>query len=590
MLEREFVTSQMPRNRSRHRRNSAVPNAAAARLRSDSGRDFWSRLGPLGRHWLINIALGIAIEALLFAGHTQHWGPVVAADDWAIDVVTRLRHVVCSGATDAEAGLVERALVCRPDGGAQPPVLVAVDNETWRSAAWGGGEPERAPRAQLASLIERLFELGARQVVLDVVVQDRRPGRAEMAVADQEDQAFADRLRALLKQPFFSGDRLLILVRTERRPLTDDAAAFLPELRSSRMVDPVVDASGGRIVVAAPYFVIAEDRVMRAWDLFRVVCERPRDGVTTRPANVAGRPFSDGEPGKEGPIGSVRIVESVQLAAEVHRRKTAGAPTLSPASGALLDVQTPESCEPFPPDRAAELPPATAHARACKLRHAVGAALHPGHEAADCPEGRAQDVEVTSQSARFWKSLPGAWPELPKHGAVGNRVIFGLASEDIDTISAGALLDGDAAPAQTYGGIVKGRTAVIGQVNDETADFYYTPLGRMPGAAVLVNAIDSMSRHGLLVELPGLAEWFQVMIIIVGVGYLFARFDSIVGTLLSTAVLLPVLGLASLVYFAHGGWLDFILPVLGIQLHRLIAVVIEWRNYRRLAALHGAHH
>ena len=123
-------------------------------------RDRWQRLRPVTRHWLTNVAIGVLIELLLhWAGHTLHWQPLVYAQNYALDAVMR-----ANAAVDPTPSFPNHRVPLSL-------ALIDIDDAAWRSAQWGGGEPYRAPRQQLLALVDKAFEAGARQVVLDVVVE-----------------------------------------------------------------------------------------------------------------------------------------------------------------------------------------------------------------------------------------------------------------------------------------------------------------------------------------------------------------------------------------------------------------------------------
>lgn len=591
----------------------------------DRARQRWKALTAFKRHWLTNIALGILIEIFVHVGgHTFHWGPIVNFQNWGLDVVTRLNATACTWlATDAQ--IVDQGnpvLRCpQVEKASIVPILVDVDAQTWRDPEWGGGEPYRAPRDKLLALIERSFKLGAKQVVLDVVIEDAAPADPEQPKregfgkwAAQEDQMFADGLRTLLQKGLgaasnesnLSADRKLILVRTVRNPLPfqSDTDAFLGELRGSAAVDAVVAQSGGRIVVAAPYFQESADRITRDWDLFKVVCER-LPGATDR--------------------GVLRAVPSVQLASLVHRADVAARPN-APS----------QLCVPYPQFNPSTLPDGDSYAQAClhnvavegsvesirgemckKAKQVCGAAKStPDYDNfkvcpvlldrldaidADAPRGlralwefgfgqKKQDGFVS----QYWSGIQtfklddGKLGDLPQQGGLGNRIVFRHTTDQVkvaaSTISAKRLLSDPGAHS------FAGRTVVIGQTYQETGDFFRTPLGSMPGAVVLINAIDSMSRHQLMQPPSSLQTLTLALILIVVVGFVFARWDSAVGATIAVIGVVLTAGVASFFYFAHGVWFDFAAPIFGIHLHRRIAAMEERIELKRLKLLQGEHH
>ncbi len=131
----------------------------------------------------------------------------------------------------------------------------------------------------------------------------------------------------------------------------------------------------------------------------------------------------------------------------------------------------------------------------------------------------------------------------------------------------------------------EGRTIVIGQTYHETGDFFNTPVGRMPGAVLLMNAIDSMAKHQLMKPPSGFLTFSVAFVLIVFVGFLFARWDSSIGAVFAVVVVVLTAGVASFFFFAHGVWFDFAAPIIGIQLHRQFAAWEERSALKKLKQL-----
>jgi CHASE2 domain-containing sensor protein len=494
----------------------------------------WQGLGVRTRHWLINIAIGLGIVCVLnWAGHGLRLSFIVSAQNSAFDRMIRASAVA---APQAHEGLPA------------PPklVLIDVDDHTWRDPRWGGGEPARAPRELLATLIEGAFQRGARQVVLDIAIEGRSGREWDLA----EDRLFATRLALLLSAPWFGPDRQLVLVRTLRQPLplsrkmlanlphdqTPFAEGYFDELRESPAIDQVVARSQGRIVLAAPLFSISPDRVLRDWQLLQVVCQ------------------STGSASQ----GELRVVPSVQLAvAARHFGLPAGAEPWS-------TVRRTEPCWPLPtePNPAAATPPATPSTLLAQADAAIAAAWH------------GTQVAFAAQGVRMAR-------QVPQVDHLGNRVVFRWLHPP-SVIPALDMLFGQVRHE------LKDRVVLIGQTFAETVDHHHTPLGDMPGAVVLLNAIDSMTRHRIVGQ-P--SAWITVplaLAMVVVVGYAFARWRSLLGTVIATCALLAVLPWLSFSLFKHGVWLDFALPLLGIQVHKMITTLEEAMARRQAAQLQAA--
>ncbi len=481
----------------------------------------WSGLNPRTKHWLINIGIGVAIILLLnWASSGLQLSLVINAQNAAFDRMLRASAAV---APEGHEGLPA------------PPklVLVDIDDRTWRHPLWGGGEPSRAPRDLLASLIEGAFQRGASQVVLDVAVEGTSGREQDLA----EDRRFAARLEALLAAPWFAADRQLVLVRTLRQPLPEQSRllahagteatpffeGYFDELRAAPEIDRVIAASGGRIVVAAPFFSVSPDRILRDWHLLQVVCER---------GAVAGE-------------GKVRIVPSVQL--------TVAARHFGLPVGAMpWELAEPrEACAPFPnrPDATPSNPPHAASALDKQAEALIGASWRNTHAA------------FAKLGIHMSQQAPGA-------DDLGNRVVFRWARPP-NVLPALELLQGQARHE------LKGRVVLIGQTFPETVDSHFTPLGEMPGAVLLLNAIDSMTRHRVVAPPSMWVTAPLALAMIVVIGYAFSRWRSLLGTVIATCALLAVLPWISFSLFKHGVWLDFALPLLGIQVHKGITSLQE---------------
>lgn len=604
---RRFVGARYRLWRRRNARPIAVTRAYTAKCRT-----WWFGLSHFKRHWALNVCIGIAIEiAIHFAGHSLHLSPVLAAENWGLDQVTRFNRYVCDTPADRNLGWVAQGLGCPTlTGGNAPPVLIEVDDKTWRSAEWGGGEPPQAPRPQLAKLVERAFDSGAAQVVVDVLIEDSLSARAADAKSPAQDQEFADRMRAIFTDAFSKGHRL-ILVRTERAPLADDAKfkknktdedgdpVYLGEIRGSRAVDDVVKVAKGGIVVAAPYFVVGADRRVRDWELFKPVCDRA--------------------------TAQLRIVPSVQLAASLfkHAVRCDDVGEALGFCGAPKQVAAQAddflSCVPFPASGPAYLTEKQQSVHACNL----AAKLHGVHEfvlneackaakdACDKEPKSSPSVVCASYSAlrsvkskggplrdhgilqAYWTAIRPALertgvhlPDMPHEGAIQNRVIFRYTHEEVLAINAGEFLSAkpDTNEYKRYRQLLDGRIVVIGQTYPEASDSHITPLGRMAGALVLVNAIDSMDRHQLMRTPSGVVTWTIALALIVPIGALFAWLTSALAAFTAAVLVVVTAGVGSFFWFGHGVWLNFAAPLIGILIHNQLDAHKERKELKRLRA------
>ncbi|MCZ6854168.1 MAG: CHASE2 domain-containing protein [Gammaproteobacteria bacterium] len=120
-------------------------------------------------------------------------------------------------------------------------------------------------------------------------------------------------------------------------------------------------------------------------------------------------------------------------------------------------------------------------------------------------------------------------------------------------------------------GFLAGRVVVIGGTYRETRDWYATPIGEMPGAMVVINAVHSLGVNGQL-RLPSV--WTKLIVealLIIMMSIVFACLSSLLGYLLSSVLILIGLVPISFLMFRSGVWIDFALPLLAVQLHEFAA-------------------
>ena len=112
---------------------------------------------------------------------------------------------------------------------------------------------------------------------------------------------------------------------------------------------------------------------------------------------------------------------------------------------------------------------------------------------------------------------------------------------------------------------------VVGGTYRETRDWYATPVGEMPGAMVVINAVHSLGAHGPLGAPPAAVKFLIVVLLILIMTILFARLSSFLGYLVASAFVLALLVPVSFLMFRSGVWVDFALPLLVVQIHEFVA-------------------
>jgi CHASE2 domain-containing sensor protein len=118
---------------------------------------------------------------------------------------------------------------------------------------------------------------------------------------------------------------------------------------------------------------------------------------------------------------------------------------------------------------------------------------------------------------------------------------------------------------------LSGRVVVIGGTYRESRDWHVTPLGEMPGAMVVINAIHSLGANGPLRPPHPVLKVAIVVLLVLMMSLAFAKLHSFLGYLTASAAVLTLLVPASFLMFRSGVWLDFALPLLAVQIHEFAA-------------------
>lgn len=492
---------------------------------------------PHWHHFVVNLMIGLAIEVVL---HFMVGGMFI----------TGVKNLMFDASMNIAAHMP--AASNRSD----PPIAVFdIDEETWRSPVWGGGEPDIAPRSQLARLVEIAVRAKARYVIVDIVVE----GEGNAA----DGSLLKDMLRM---EAQMAPDQRILFVRSIRHPDCGMVADFeaaenqeareaclsvqgAPTVRRSRL-DPLFRRAGGHFVPVTPNFILSRDGVLRDWVLWKPAC-------------VIGASSS-------GLAGTWQVMPSVQLAIlEMERLR------LRSGQGGMSSGET-RSVWPLPGGFGVCLPTLAGSARAA-------------------PES-GREVSFQTAEARMIEALSRAG----EHGAEAGRgpghdlssVIFfryregtGSAASGgngIQTLSALPLLEGRSP------GDLSGQIVIIAQSHELARDHHLTPLGRMPGAMILANSINSLHNPGLIEHAPSALETSFVIVSIVLAAWLFAVVRAEFSLLLAIAFVPILLGLSYLTLSA-GIKLGSEVAILGIYLHWIFKT-IEVAVGARKAGGHGHGH
>jgi hypothetical protein len=127
-----------------------------------------------------------------------------------------------------------------------------------------------------------------------------------------------------------------------------------------------------------------------------------------------------------------------------------------------------------------------------------------------------------------------------------------------------------------------GRIAVIGGSFLDSGDWRDTPVGRMPGALMIINAIEALALNGTPEE-PDLSQRLAISFgIIVAVSFLTALLRPILASFAAAGLIIAIM-VASLHQFGSGIILDLSLPAVGAFVHDILeTIVIAFQQIRQL--------
>jgi len=165
--------------------------------------------------------------------------------------------------------------------------------------------------------------------------------------------------------------------------------------------------------------------------------------------------------------------------------------------------------------------------------------------------------------------------------SIDQRIIYTMPwqnqSPDLVTISAQLVTDSRRALS---GDLVRDTVTIIGASHVDSGDIHRTPIGDMPGALIIANAIKSLALYGQLDTPPTWLQWTAKLTIILFAAWIFMSFRSLLGVIVAGAVILLLLVPINFHFFKYGLWIDFALPLLAMLIHRGIA---EYKGAQREA-------
>jgi CHASE2 domain-containing sensor protein len=165
--------------------------------------------------------------------------------------------------------------------------------------------------------------------------------------------------------------------------------------------------------------------------------------------------------------------------------------------------------------------------------------------------------------------------------AIDQRIIYTMPwtspSPDLITVSARTITGSSGLLSPD---IAAGRVVIIGASYAESRDIHRTPIGMMPGALIIANAIKSLALFGQISLPPAWLQWALKLVVIVFAAWTFLAFRSLLAVGVAGGVIIFVLVPVSFHFFKYGLWIDFALPLFAMLMHRAFA---EYRGAQREA-------
>ena len=163
-----------------------------------------------------------------------------------------------------------------------------------------------------------------------------------------------------------------------------------------------------------------------------------------------------------------------------------------------------------------------------------------------------------------------------KLGGISERIIYtmgwnkgdGTHASDLDIIPARVVTESEGPIANDS---VSGRIVVIGASFAESHDIHDTPLGQMPGAMIILNAIKSFALFG---QLQPPSWWIKLLLeisMIMIISFIFVMIKSKVTSVIATIVTLVILSPVSFLLFRFGIWVDFVVPLIAIEIYKILS-------------------
>jgi len=416
----------------------------------------------------------------------------------------------------------------RHERGIPPFVFMDIDDKTYES--WQ--EPLFTPRDRLQQLLKIAVEAKPRLIIVDVDLSREAPVEGiKSSDTSHPDQQLRKFMRSYAevycKEENKLGCPTILLARAFPSVQPDQ---FLPQgllpLRPS-FLDIEVAQSAPHVQWASVFFGKSEyDSVVRRWSLWQTFCDKEEN------------------PG---------VLPSIQLLAAALIRNGPPQRTFDLINMAFFPFQ-PKNCtkkylEEYVPPK-------------------IPKTIAIGELFINTDMGGINQRIVYSMS---WPIADNRLCDQEEEGCNSNDRPFILRVIPAERFA-------DSQPMDIY----KGSIVIIGGSHSGSSgnDIHQTPLDKMPGALIIINAIYSLLQYPTLDPLSLPLKLLIEAGLIILMSFFFDYFSSFLGMVLFGIVAIFLLLPTSIFLFKYGIWLDYALPLLAVQFHHIAVAFEELYEYK----------
>lgn len=119
------------------------------------------------------------------------------------------------------------------------------------------------------------------------------------------------------------------------------------------------------------------------------------------------------------------------------------------------------------------------------------------------------------------------------------------------------------------------RFVIIGESHYDSTDFHQTPIGELPGALVIANAVHSMWYFGETAQTPLPIRFAVALLVIAMMSVALLWISSFYGLMIVSIIVFVGMLPISLLMIKYGIWFDFAIPLLIIQAYELFDRLLE---------------